>query len=86
MLLSPIAKWSTSLEYFLGLSFDVVTKLAADFLEKKHHIYADKYFISYQLAKHLLKNGTYLNGTINTNRKNLPYSIKTLAEWTEGKL
>ena len=56
--------------------FNVVTDLCEDFLNKKHHVYADNTFTSFQLAKHLLEQETYLNGMLRANAKHLSETIQ----------
>ena len=67
------------------LQVNVVTDLCEDFLNKKHHVYADNAFTSFQLAKHLLEQETYLNGTLRANAKHLSETIRRpgamMARW-----
>ena len=51
-----------------GLGYKVVMELVKDHLYKNHHVYADNYFTSIQLASDLLDKDTYMCGTINKNR------------------
>ena len=53
-----------------------VVKLADPYLEKGYHIFADRLYTSVDLAETLYKKRTYLTGTIQTNRRNLPPQLK----------
>ena len=64
--------------------FNVVTDLCEDFLNKKHHVYADNAFTSFQLAKHLLEQETYLNGTLRANAKHLSETIRRPGAMARG--
>ena len=64
--------------------FNVVTDLCHDFLNKKHQVYADNAFTSFQLAKHLLEQETYLNGTIRANAKHLSETIRRPGAMVRG--
>ncbi|XP_068085866.1 piggyBac transposable element-derived protein 4-like, partial [Anabrus simplex] len=61
-----------------GLAYTVVTKLMSlgNYFMKGFHVYADNYFTSIPLAKHLYSLGTFITGTIRRNRKGLPDAVK----------
>ena len=64
--------------------FNVVTDLCEDFLNKKHHVYADNTFTSFQLAKHLLEQETYLNGMLRANASTSARPSYGPEPWLEG--
>ncbi|UYV81615.1 ZKSCAN1 [Cordylochernes scorpioides] len=68
--LSPIIK---------ALSYDVPMNLLQEssLLGKGYHLITDNFFTSINLAKDLLDSHTYLTGTIRTNRKGLPKTLKS---------
>ncbi|UYV71262.1 hypothetical protein LAZ67_8002424 [Cordylochernes scorpioides] len=68
--LSPIIK---------SLSYDVPMNLLQEssLLGKGYHLITDNFFTSINLAKDLLDSHTYLTGTIRTNRKGLPKTLKS---------
>ena len=47
-------------------------------LSKGHHIYADRYYTTYNLVRYLLREHQYYTGTVQVNRKNFPPEHKTL--------
>lgn len=61
-----------------GLGFTVVEKLLlmGNYLNKGYHLFTDNFFTSLHLAKSLLKQNTYLTGTIRRNRKEIPPEAK----------
>ena len=58
------------------LGFEVVDYLCSPHYGKGHHVYIDRFFNSIDIANQLLQNGTYVCGTIMTNRKGLPAVMK----------
>lgn len=58
-----------------GLSYRVVRELTEPFLHKYHHVFCDNFFTSIPLACDLLREQTYLCGTIRSNRHGLPASL-----------
>ncbi|KAI4481552.1 hypothetical protein M0802_013949 [Mischocyttarus mexicanus] len=61
-----------------GLGFAVVQKLLSigNYLNKGYHLFTDNFYTSLRLAKSLLKQNTYLTGTIRRNRKEIPPEAK----------
>ncbi|XP_053994155.1 piggyBac transposable element-derived protein 4-like [Hylaeus volcanicus] len=61
-----------------GLGFTVVQKLFSigNYLHKGYHLFTDNFYTSLHLAKALLKQNTYLIGTIRRNRKEIPPEAK----------
>ena len=55
-----------------GLGYRVVRELTQLFVGKHHHIFCDNFFTSIKLACDLLRDETYLCGTIRSNRQGLP--------------
>ena len=49
---------------------------SADFLDKGHHVYMDNYYTSPELFSELYYRQTYACGTVRTNRKGLPETVK----------
>lgn len=45
-------------------------------LHKGHHIYADRFYTTYNLVMYLLDNQFYYTGTVQSNRKHFPAEIK----------
>lgn len=62
----------------------VVKRLASQIYNKNHRLYMDNFFTSVGLMQHLLQNGVYACGTINSNRKNLP-KFKPDKEFQRGE-
>lgn len=58
-----------------GLGYRVVCVLMEPFLHKYHHVFCDNFFTSIPLACDLLREQTYLCGTIRSNRHGLPASL-----------
>ena len=58
-----------------GLGYRVVRELTEPFLHKYHHVFCDNFFTSIPLACDLLREQTYLCGTIRSNRHGLPASL-----------
>ena len=48
-------------------------------LSKGHHLFADRYYTTYNLIDHLLKEHFFYTGTVNVNRKNFPDEFKGLS-------
>ena len=42
------------------------------------HIFADRFYRTYELVRHLSERETFYTGTVNINRKNFPPQLKTL--------
>lgn len=61
-----------------GLGFTVAQKLLSigNYLHKGYHLFTDNFYTSLRLAKALLKQNTYLTGTIRRNRKEIPPEAK----------
>jgi hypothetical protein len=61
-----------------GLEFTVAQKLLStgNYLHKGYHLFTDNFYLSLHLAKALLKENTYLTGTIRRNRKEIPPEAK----------
>lgn len=55
-----------------GLSYRVIRELTRLFLNKYHHVFCDNLFTSIPLACDLLRDKTYLCGTIHSNRHGFP--------------
>ena len=53
----------------------VLLKLTKDFTAKGYTIYADNFYNSVNLTKHMSNNGTYIFGTLRANRKNNPKEV-----------
>lgn len=45
-------------------------------LHKGHHIYADRFYTTYNLVMYLLDNQFYYTGTVQSNHKHFPAKIK----------
>ena len=62
---------------YLGQTGTIVLKLMEDFLGKEYSVFADNFYNSAKLGKHLSKQKTYIYGTLCGNRKgNLRNVIK----------
>lgn len=55
-----------------------VASLMEPYLNKNHKLIADNFFNSPKLANHLLNNGTYLLGTVQKRRKDMPKMVGKL--------
>ncbi|KAG8229082.1 hypothetical protein J437_LFUL010145 [Ladona fulva] len=53
----------------------VVHKLLNNYINKGHVVYMDRFYNSVELAEKLIKDGTYICGTINMNRKSNPKDL-----------
>lgn len=60
-----------------GQPFDVCDKLVSPHAGKHHHLIVDNYYTSVALCEKMLEKGIYVTGTIQSNRRNLPSSMKT---------
>ena len=58
-----------------GLGYHIVRELTQPFVGKHHHIFCDNFFTSIKLACDLLRDETYLCGTIRSNRQGLPNGL-----------
>lgn len=58
-----------------GLGYRVVRELSQPFVGKNHHIFCDNFFTSIKLACDLLRDETYLCGTIRANRRGFPKAL-----------
>lgn len=47
-------------------------------IDRGHHIFADRFYTTYNLVKFLKDNSFYYTGTVQTNRRNFPKELKTL--------
>lgn len=63
-----------------NLGAKVVKTLTKPYINTYRHVYFDNYFSSLSLLIDLLKDGLYGCGTIRTNRKGFPDSLKILAK------
>jgi len=59
----------------LGLSYRAVYDLTQPYLNNGYKLYTDNFYTSPKLAKDLLVDGTYLTGTVRTNRKGFPKDL-----------
>ena len=59
----------------LGQTGAIVLKLMEDFLGKGYSVFADNFYNSVKLAKHLSKQKTYICGTLRRDRKGNPKAI-----------
>ena len=59
----------------VGLSHRVVHDLMGPYLNKGYKLYTDNFYTSPMLVKDLLNDGTYLTGTVRTNRKGFPKEL-----------
>ena len=66
----------TSNQVEKGLGANVVLGLSEDFHCRYHHIYFDNFFMGIDLMLNLLRKGTYACGTMRSNRKGFPESLK----------
>ena len=58
-----------------GHTFDVTIKLMEGLLNEGRILYADNFYVSVKLGEYLLQNGTYLCGTLRSNRKGNPKDV-----------
>ena len=63
-----------------GLGESVVKRLTARFHDSFRHIYFDNFFSSVDLLVYLFRSGLYGCGTLRTNRKGFPQSLKTIVK------
>ena len=68
-----------------GLRYDVVRKFMRDYENQGYHLYADNFYSSMTLAKHLFQQGILFTGTILENRKDFPASLKNGKQWAKGQ-
>ena len=59
-----------------GLGGKIVENLCENIQGHYHHVYFDNFFTGFDIMLHLLRNGTYANGTLRNNRKGFPTSFK----------
>ena len=59
----------------LGQTGAIVLELMEDFLGKGYSVFADNFYNSVKLAMHLLKQKTYICGTLPGDRKGNPKDI-----------
>ncbi|XP_072143441.1 piggyBac transposable element-derived protein 4-like [Dermacentor andersoni] len=59
-----------------GLAFDVVTRLAEDYLDQGYIIYLDNFYTSTSLFVHLLERKTLACGTTRKDRRGFPAELK----------
>ena len=69
-----------------GLGYDVVWSLTEPFHYQHRNLYFDRFFPFLVLAEHLSLVNTYVCGTIMTNRKGLPPTIKAAKLKRRGEL
>lgn len=58
-----------------GLGYRVVRELSQPFVGKHHHIFCNNFFTSIKLACDLLRDETYMCGTIRPNRRGFPNGL-----------
>ena len=68
------------------LSSRVLMDLVRPIANKGHHIYCDSFFSSPALFKQLVESGTYACGTVKSNRKGMPLSLRTTKLKTQGEM
>ena len=68
------------------LSSRVLMDLVRPIANKGHHIYCDSFFSSPALFKQLVESGTYACGTVKSNRKGMPLSLRTTKLKTQGEI
>ena len=68
-----------------GLAQNVVVRLAEDLMQQNYVIYTDNFYSSAMLADTLLNNGTYLVGTVRSNRRGYPRELKNTMKQFEKK-
>lgn len=61
-----------------GATFDVLDTLTKPIQGKNHHVYFDNYYTSIPALLFLLSKNTYACGTIQSNRKYVPESLKEM--------
>jgi len=59
-----------------GVAYRVVMELMEPYQGKGHRLFMDNFYTSFQLVKDLFEKGTYSAGTVRTNRKDFPESLK----------
>lgn len=59
-----------------GLGANVVMQLTENLHHRYHHIYFDNFFTGVDLMLNLLRQGTYSCGTMRSDRKGFPHSLK----------
>ncbi|XP_066567992.1 piggyBac transposable element-derived protein 4 [Amia ocellicauda] len=59
-----------------GVGYQVVTSLVRGLEHKHHHVFCDSFFTSVPLVQKLLKEGMYVCGTTQQNRKGFPDALK----------
>ena len=67
-----------------GLGYHVVQVLSEPFIGKHHHIFCDNFFTSIKLACDLLRDDTYICGTIRSNRRGFPNSLSPQTAEVKG--
>lgn len=63
-----------------GLGGSVVMRLTEEIHKKYHHIYFDNFFTGVELMLNLLRCGTYSCGTMRSDRKGFPSTLKTIVK------
>ena len=58
-----------------GLGYHVVRELSQPLFGKQHHIFCDNFFTSIKLACDLLRDETYMCGTIHSNHRGFPNGL-----------
>lgn len=59
----------------LGQTGAIVLELMKDFLGKGYCLFTDNFYNSFELAKHMIENETYICGTLRSNRKSNPKEV-----------
>ena len=67
-----------------GLGYRLVRELSEPFIGKHHHIFCDNFFTSIKLACDLLRDDTYICGTIRSNRRGFPNSLSPQTAEVKG--
>lgn len=70
----------------LGVGESVVLHLTEALKDSHARVYADNFFSSPVLAKKLLDNGIYFVGTVRSNRKGMPRTLKVSSACLNEKL
>lgn len=61
----------------VGLAYRVVYDLMQPYLNKGYKLYTDNFYTSPKLVKDLLRDNTYLTGTVRSNRRGFPKDFAT---------
>ena len=72
-------------EHNLGQTGAIVLNLMEGLLQKGYRLYVDNYYNSFELAKHLIKEKTYICGTLRSDRTSNPVAV-TKAKLKKGEV